>query len=425
MLGMIGKYELKTQLGKGASSTVYLATDTFTTDDVALKVIDISLFRDPHHGKPVRTQFLNEASLVGKLSHPHIVTMLDAVVSDETSYIALEYVPGGSLMPYTYPHNLLPFEHAIEIGFKCCGALDYAYRAGIIHRDIKPANILVVKDTEIKVADFGAALLQKSDMTQVVEIGSPSYMSPEQISGDPLGPKSDMFSLAIVLYQLLTGHKPFNGKTDMDLVNSIRLETPAPMASLRKGLPAELGQVVARALEKNPDERYPTWAEFALELARLGRLSVYQQSIPDSERFSHLRALAMLKPLADPDIWELVHASRWERLPAQRAIIRENESGDSLFMLTRGEVKITKQGRLLNVLRAGECFGEMSYIKGSATPRQATVESLTEVVVAEFKRDAIEQRVNATGRLNIVLALLNTLIDRLAMADARISRVLN
>ena len=133
----------------------------------------------------------------------------------------------------------------------------------------------------------------------------------------------------------------------------------------------------------------------------------------------------MLKPLDDPDIWELVHASRWERLPAQQAIIRENESGDSLFMLTRGEVKVTKQGRLLNVLRAGECFGEMSYIKGSATPRQATVESLTEVVVAEIARDAIEQRVNATGRLNIALALLNSLVDRLAMADERISRIIN
>src|SRR5476649_2060390 len=163
MLGNVGKYELKKQLGKGASSTVYLATDTFTTDDVALKVIDASLFRDPQRGKAARTQFLNEASLVGKLIHPHIVTMLDAVVSDDASYIALDYVPGGNLLPFTHPQNLLPIEHAIEIGFKCCGALDYAYRAGIVHRDIKPANILIAQGTEIKVADFGAAFLQQSD----------------------------------------------------------------------------------------------------------------------------------------------------------------------------------------------------------------------------------------------------------------------
>jgi serine/threonine protein kinase len=425
MLGMVGKYELKMQLGKGASSTVYLATDTFTTNDVALKVIDLRLFRDAQRGRAMRTQFLNEASLVGKLSHPHIVTMLDAVISDDASYIAMEYVSGGSLAPYTSPNNLLPFEHAIEIGFKCCGALDYAYRAGIVHRDIKPANILIVQDTEIKVADFGAALLQKSDMTQVLRIGSPSYMSPEQIGSDDLGPKSDMFSLAVVLYHLLTGQKPFSGKTDMELVNSIRLESPSPMANLRKGLPPELDEVIGRALAKNPDDRYPTWAEFAIELARLGRLSIFQKTIPDSERFSNLRALAMLKSLNDPDMWELVHASRWQTLPAQQAIIRENESGDSLFVLTRGEVKITKQGRLLNVLRAGECFGEMSYIKGGKVARQATVESLTEVVVAEIARDAIEQRVNASGRLHIALALLNLLVDRLAMADERISRIIN
>jgi CRP-like cAMP-binding protein len=234
-----------------------------------------------------------------------------------------------------------------------------------------------------------------------------------------------MFSLAVVLYHLLTGLRPFAGKTDLELVNNIRLEPPAPMTGLRKALPPELDGVIGRALAKRPDERYPTWAEFALELARLGRLSIFQKSIPDSERFSSLRALAMLKSLSDPDIWELVHASRWQRLPSQQPIIRENESGDSLFLLTHGEVKVTKQGRLLNVLRAGECFGEMSYVKGGGTPRQATVESLTEVMVAEIARDAIEQRVNASGRLHIALALLNSLIDRLAMADERISRIIN
>ena len=424
-MGSVGKYVLKKQLGKGASATVYLALDTFTTLDVALKVIDVNVFRDPQRGKAARTQFLNEASLVGKLSHPHIVTMLDAVVSDEASYIALEYVAGGNLVPYTHPQHLLAIEHAIEIGFKCCGALDYAYRAGIVHRDIKPANILVVQGTEIKVADFGAALLHLSDTTQVLEIGSPAYMSPEQISGEELGPKSDMFSLAVVLYQLLTGQKPFAARTAMEVVNQIRLQAPPPMQSLRKGLPPELERVLSVALAKKPDDRYPTWAEFALDLAKLGRLSVYQQSIPDSEKLSHLRGLPMLKPFTDPDIWELVHAGRWERVPAHQPVIREGEDGDSLFLLTRGEVKITKQGRLLNVLRTGECFGEMSYIKGSGTPRQATVESMTEIVTVEFARDVIESRVNAACRSNIILALLNSLVDRLALADARISRIIN
>jgi serine/threonine protein kinase len=425
MLGNVGKYELRAQLGKGTSGTVYLATDTFTKNEVALKVIDVNIFRDPERGKAARTQFLNEASLVGKLIHPHIVTMLDAVVSDEASHIAMDYVPGGNLLPFIHPENLLPIEHAIEIGFKCCGALDYAYRAGIVHRDIKPANILIVQGTEIKVADFGAALLHHSDVTQVLDIGSPAYMSPEQISGQTLGPKSDMFSLAVVLYHLLTGQKPFLAKTPTELFENIRLHAPVPMHSLRKNLPPELERVIAVALAKKPDDRFPTWADFALELAQLGHLSVYQQSIPDSEKFRHLRALPMLKPFSDPEIWELVHAGRWERVPSHQVIIREGESGESLFMLASGEVKVTKQGRLLNVLRTGECFGEMSYIKGIDTPRQATVESITEIVTVEFARDAIEKRVNANCRSNIILALLNTLVDRLALADARISRIIN
>ena len=265
----IGRYALKKQLGTGASSTVSLATDTLTNKDVALKVIDDSAFSDPQYGQAARNQFLKEVSLVGKLIHPHIVAMTDALVSDDVNYIALEYVPGGNLLPFTHPQNLLPVADVIEIGCKCCDALRYAYRAGIIHCDIKPANLLLAQGTDIKVADFGAALLNQSDLSQICEIGSPAYMSPEHITGCVLSPRSDMFSLAVVLYQLLTGHKPFSADTTLGLINQIRVKSPAPMQSLRQELPPELDRVLARALAKRPDERYSTWTEFALELARL------------------------------------------------------------------------------------------------------------------------------------------------------------
>ena len=266
-LGRIGKYALKKVLGTGASSTVYLASDTVASQDVALKVIDESAFIDPQYGKAARNQFLNEVSLVGKLNHPHIVAMTDAFVSDDLNYIALEYVPGGSLLPFTHPQTLLPVAVAIEIGLNCCDALRYAYRAGVIHCDIKPANLLVARGTDIKVADFGAALLNQSDRSQICEIGSPGYMSPEHITGSPLSPRSDMFSLAVVLYQLLTGHKPFRADTTLGLINQIRAKSPVPMQNLRSELPPELDRVLARALAKKPDERYSTWSEFAFELA--------------------------------------------------------------------------------------------------------------------------------------------------------------
>ncbi|MDP2640059.1 MAG: serine/threonine-protein kinase, partial [Betaproteobacteria bacterium] len=142
----IGKYDIRRQLGKGATGTVYLAVDTFSGKEVALKVIEPEVFRDPEFGTVYRSQFLNEASLAGKLKHPHIVSILDAVVLEDSGHIAMEVVSGGDLSQHVTAATLLPIEDVLQIGFKCCGAMDYAYREqGIVHRDIKPANIMLVR----------------------------------------------------------------------------------------------------------------------------------------------------------------------------------------------------------------------------------------------------------------------------------------
>jgi serine/threonine protein kinase len=424
-LGTLGKYQLRTRIGKGSSGTVYLATDTFTQDEVALKVLDPRLLDDPERRHFVQTQFLNEASLVGKLSHPHIVSILDASVGDNYGYVAMEYVGGGSLRALTDAQNLAPVEKVIEIGFKCCGALDYAHRQGIIHRDIKPANIMVASDTDIKVTDFGAALLKDTDRTQILDIGSPAYMSPEQVLGNTLTYQSDMFSLATVLYHLLTGQKPFIGKVGPDLQGKILNEEPAPLSYVRPELPPELDLVLMSALAKAPGDRYPSWADFALELAKIGRLSRFEQSILDSSKFDHLRAMPMLHQFSDPEIWELVNCTNWTRLPARSTIVVEDQPGQSLYFLAQGEVKVTKAGRLLSILRSGECFGEMSYIKEGGTPRHATVEAITEVVVAELGAAEASNGIGYFAQTHLMRALLNTLVDRLAFADSRISRVLS
>ena len=421
MLNHIGKYDLKSVLGKGASGTVYLAVDTFTKAEVAVKVIDPAVFQDPDLGKILRTQFLNEASLAGQLNHPHIVAILDAVVGEDSGHIAMEYVPGGNLSKRASVENLFSTEDAIQVGFKCCGALDYAFRHGIVHRDVKPANIMVVKDTDIKIADFGAAYLRKNEAANAVNIGSPGYMSPEQISGQPLTHQSDMFSLGIVLYELLTGQRPFVAPTVPALLDKITTEEALPPSRVRPALPAELDRILLTALNKPLAARFPTWAEFALELAKVGRLSVYQQTIRDSEKYEALRRVEMLEKLDDGQIWELVHAGRWMRLPAHSSIIRENDAGQSLFFLAKGQAKAMKQGRPLNLIGAGECFGEMGYIHGGTMPRQATVESLTEVIFAEFEASALEQ-MSGSCQLHFTRALVRTLVERLELANTRISQ---
>ncbi|OGA47177.1 MAG: hypothetical protein A3G25_21015 [Betaproteobacteria bacterium RIFCSPLOWO2_12_FULL_63_13] len=421
MQARIGKFELKKLLGKGASGKVYLAFDTFNELDVALKVLDPAVVSGEDVEKTHMHQFLNEASLAGKLSHPHIASILEASVNSEPGYIALEYVPGGDLTQYTDPVKLLRVEDAIEIAFKCCGALDYAFKQGIVHRDIKPANIMVVSGTDIKVADFGAAFLHRAQATQITDIGSPLYMSPEQIKGDNLGHQSDMFALGVVLYELFTGQRPFVATTLSELFKVIMFEQPEAPSARRPELNKDIDRILLKMLSKSPADRYASWADLALELADIGRLSVYHQQVADSEKFIAMRRIPVLQILSDAEIWEMVHTGRWSRIPPRKTIIREGQPGSTLCFLASGEVKITKQGKLLNILGSGEYFGEMGYVKNGEMPRHATVESTTDVLLAEFEPDALE-KVSTGCRLQLTVALLHAMVDRLALADSRLVR---
>ncbi len=416
----VGKYDVHKMLGKGATGTVYLARDTFSGNEVALKTIEPEVFRDPEFGTVYRSQFLNEASLAGKLKHPHIVGILDAAVGEDSGYIAMELVTGGDLAAHTKPETLLPVADVLQIGFKCCGALDYAFKEGIVHRDIKPANLMIAHGTDVKIADFGAACLRKAQAVQTATMGSPYYMSPEQIAGRTLTHHSDMYALGVVLYELLTGQRPLRAENLDALLKKIRELDPLPPSEIRKDLPKELDAVILRALRKRPDARYPTWAEFALELSRVVRLVLPANAIPDTERYMALKRVAMLANLADAEIWELVKAGKWSRVDQAKTIVRENDQGTSFFFLAEGEVKVTRGGRLLNVVNHGECFGEMAYIWGGELPRHATVESMTRLLLAEFDPAALA-RMSGGAQLQLTRALVRNLVDRLVLSNLRVT----
>jgi eukaryotic-like serine/threonine-protein kinase len=420
-LDRIGKFQLRKVLGKGASGTVYLALDTFSGEDVALKVLDPEVVSSPDFERSIGAQFLNEASLAGKLAHPHIAAILEASVDGKSGYIAVEYVPGGNLTQYTAPGQLLSTQNAIQVAFKSCGALDYAFRQGIIHRDIKPANIMVVSGTNIKVGDFGAAYLTNAKAANVREIGTPYYMSPEQISGDELDYHSDMFSLGVVLYELFTGRRPFTADTLEGLFAKIQNEDPAAPSTVQPALSRDISDLLLRMLAKAREDRFSSWAELALEIAKIGRLSVYQQGIADSDKFGYLKRFPLVQHLGDAELWELVQAGRWERVAPRQSIVREGESGNTLFFLASGQVKVTKQGKLLSVLSAGECFGEMAYVKAGGVPRQATVEAMTDTIVAEFDSSAL-LKTSMNCQLQLSSALLHLLVERLSLANERMTR---
>lgn len=396
-----------------------ISPSTRSREKIALKVLDPEVVRNADFDQTNIMQFMNEASLAGKLTHPHIASILEASVNKDSGYIAIEYVPGGNLSQYTVPGSLLSPEDAIQIAFKSCGALDYAFRQGIVHRDIKPANILVVSGTNIKVADFGAAYLCKAPETQIASIGSPLYMSPEQVRGDPLDFHSDMFSLGVVLYQLFTGKLPYAASNIEELFAKILCEMPPAPSSHRPDLSKDIDWIILQMMSKTPEQRYSSWADLALDIAKAGRLSVYQSEIPDSEKFAAIKKIRLLGNLDDAELWELVHACKWSRVPARTVIVREKENGRSLFFLGSGRAKVTKQGRLLNLLDAGECVGEMSYVKEGEISRQATVEAIADVLLAEFEKEALE-KVSLRCRYQFYLALTHSLVDRLMLADERI-----
>ena len=417
----VGKYEIQRALGKGATGMVYLAKDTFTGREVALKTIEPEVFRDPEFGAVYRTQFQNEASLAGKLRHPYIVAIFDAVVAEDSGHIAMEYVAGGDLSMHVAPDKLLPVADVLQIAFKCCGALEYAAKEGVVHRDIKPANLMIAEGTDVKISDFGAAYLRKSQAVQSAAMGSPYYMSPEQISGKEVGFHSDMYSLGVVLYELLTGRKPYTADTLEALGQKIRGQDPVPPSKARPGLPTALDAIVLRAMAKKPEQRFRSWSDFALALSNAVQEVLPPGAIPDSEKYVVLKRVEMLAGLSDTEFWELARAGDWARVPAGQTLVSENAPGKSFYFIGRGQAKVTRQGRLLNMINEGECFGEMAYIRGGEVPRNATVESTTELLLAKFRPDAVG-KMSLGAQLYLTRALLRNLADRLDLANTRITR---
>jgi serine/threonine protein kinase len=290
-----------------------------------------------------------------------------------------------------------------------------------VHRDIKPANIMVASGTEVKIADFGAAVLKKSQVVQTAALGSPYYMSPEQIEGKALTFHSDMYSLGVVLYELLTGQRPFSG-ANLDALIAAILKTDArPPSELRKDLPKSIDALVLRAMKKDPAQRYPTWPEFALELSKAGELVLPPGSIPDSDKYVTLKKVPMLAALGDAELWELVRAGNWRRIPKGNLVVQEDAKGKSFFFLARGEAKVTKKKKLLNMLNSGEYFGEMAYIGGGEQPRHASVEAMSDLVLAEFEPAALEQ-MSLGAQLHLTRALVRNVTDRLALANVRLAR---
>jgi len=265
---MLGRYQVEKELGKGAMGVVYLGRDPKIGRVVAIKTMALSQEFEADELAEVKERFFREAETAGRLSHPNIVTIYDAGDEHDLCYIAMELLKGGDLVPFTKPANLLPADKVVSVVARVADALGYAHRQGVVHRDVKPANLMYHPESDtLKVTDFGIARLTDSSKTKTgMVLGTPSYMSPEQLAGRKIEGRSDLFSLATSLYQLLCGRLPFEGESMAQLMFKISNEPPADILKLNPNVPPGLVAFLQRALAKNPDERFQTGEEFAQAL---------------------------------------------------------------------------------------------------------------------------------------------------------------
>lgn len=385
----IGKYRIQSLIGTGTTSSVYLAVDDFSGRELAIKLTDHWALDSSPLGRRYQEMVLNEAALAGRLRHPHIVQLMDAGIHDEDRlYVVMEYVAGTTLRDYTRPETLLPPLQVLEILIQCVNALGYAAEKGVFHRDIKPANLLCDGRMRIKIADFGAALLQYSGRDQDLGfLGTPAYLAPEILREEPWDLRSDIYALGVVFYQLLSGRLPFVADSAEALFELI-LKAPAIDFS---GIDAPYVEILRRCLASDKEQRFADWT--ALESALM---QTHQQLAPDQGELSYVQQFAMLREvvffceLSDRELWELLSIATWRTLPAEYRILEEGRQGDSLYFVVSGSARVVKAGKTLDQIQPGYCLGELGYIMGANSLRTASVISNSQIQLIEFRAEDLE-----------------------------------
>jgi len=409
----IGKYVIINKIGKGSTGMVYLSHDPYYRRDVAIKVYDIEENSDADKAKVSRKMFFNEAHMVGMLQHPNIMPIYDAGEEDGKYYVVTEHIQGArTLAAYCRPDNLLRVDDVVEIIYKCAKALHYAHGRGVIHRDIKPSNVMLTIDNDVRIIDFGIAIVSDSEVSRIEGIaGSPSYMSPEQVQSENLTPRSDLYSLGAVMYELLTGFRPFRADNLSKLLHQIVYATPPPIHTYRDDLPEELEEAVATTMLKDPETRISSGAAMAAELTRVYKdLRQKYDKLDNQEHFDVLRSLTFFHEFSHAEIWEVLRASDWHEYKDGDDIVKEGEIDDRFYIIVTGTVSVEANGTDIGGLANGDCFGETSYVRGAK--RQASIKADGAVTILRVSSTLMEQ-VSSACQLRFNKVFLRALIQRL------------
>lgn len=420
--GQIGRYTIGRRIGSGTCGVVHQSLDNLLGREVAVKLspvgeAHVSTGKVPGAQRAYQTEII----AAGKLTHANIVTVYDAGQFEELNYLVMEAVDGKSLKEYGKGKTLLPVGEALRIISVCCDALDYSHKQGILHRDIKPANIMLSFDGSVKLLDFGIAVgldeggsLKKKGPT----LGTPNYMSPEQILGRELAAQSDFYSLATVLFELLTGRQLFKAKKVKDLFRTVVHQKAPKLTAIRPDLPDGLADVVSKALEKNPKLRFQTGREMANAIEPFLRTyrSVEQRPLPQQRLIKQLRKQAFFKSFSDVEVALLLERVQLKNYKAHEQVLSKGDQVRRLLVITDGVVSCLRNDKFSAIVGVGECIGETGFINGIAESRN--YHALTSVTALEFSTDALAQ-LPPKVHLHYYRHISDILVDRLARSDGQ------
>lgn len=416
----LGRYHVLGLAGRGNMAVVYTGFDPYQNRDVAIKVCDPRDTGSPSHNPAVtRKLFFNEARIAGELDHPNVLKILDAGDHEDQLYIVMEYVDGGETLQTLCESKILPDpKRTAEIVYTCATALDYAHRNGVVHRDIKPTNILFMPDGDLKIGDFGIAQRANAESTQVEGvIGTPHYMSPEQIRGETVTGQTDLYSLGVLMYRLLSGRLPFTGDNISSLLYNVCHGDPTPLSSLCPEVPYDLIQVVECAMHKDLEQRYQLGREIAVDLASIFfDLDKPKVAPPHDTRFELARNLRFFAEFSDAELWDVMHGCHWETHEAGENMVEGDTLDMSLFVIVSGTASVSYGGKAVAVLERGDCFGEMGYSGESS--RSVAMKATTDVSVIKINAAAIEQT-STECQLRFHKAFVQVLVERLSRKDKK------
>ena len=413
----IGRYTIGGKIGSGTCGVVHLALDNVLRREVAVKLSPIG---EAHvsTGKVPGAQRAYQTEIVaaGRLSHPNIVTVYDAGQYEDLNYLVMEAVDGVSLKQYGKGQAPLPIHRALEVIVECCKALDYSHSQDIIHRDIKPANIMLADDGSVKLLDFGIAVGLSGEAglsKQGPTLGTPNYMSPEQILGKDLGPSSDFYSLATVLFELLTSRQLFKAQKVKDLFRTVVHQVAPRLSDVKPELPAELSDVLAKALEKKPEQRYQSGQDMAAALTPfIERFKIVEERPLAQQKFiKQLQKQHFFNTFSEVEIAQLLELVKVKTFTPNDLLIDAGDVERRLFVITHGVVKVSENDDLVRVCTEGDCIGELGFIHGA--PETKKMQALTDVNVLEVSADSLSE-LPPKVHLHYYRVISDVLVARLA-----------